>query len=84
MADTKFEVILVMLFLKLGNADVLFDERTLTKRTYTNNEALTTTEQIQIIDKKDFIIAVLNADSETFVMHVTIREQKKMPVHSKR
>ena len=29
-ADTKFEVILEMLFLKISNADMIFDEETLT------------------------------------------------------
>ena len=45
-ADTKFEVILGMLFLKISNADVSFDEGTLTWKTYTTNEALPTTEQV--------------------------------------
>ena len=83
-ADTKFEVILRMLFLKLSNADVSFDEKTLTWRTYITNEALSTTEQVQIFDKKDFIIAALNANTETFVVHVAIREQEEMPIHSKK
>ena len=74
MADTKFEVILGMLFLKISNADVSFGERTLTWKTYTTNKTLPTTKQIQIIDKKDFIIAVLDANSETFVVHMAIRE----------
>ena len=43
-ANTKFEVILGMPFLKISNADVLFGQGTLTWRTYTTNEALPTTE----------------------------------------
>ena len=39
-ADTKFEVILGMPFLKISNADVSFGEGTLTWRTYITNEAL--------------------------------------------
>ena len=84
MVNTKFEVILGMFFLKLSNADVSFDKGTLTWRTYTNNKALPTTKQVQIIDKKDFIIAVLDTNSEIFVVHVVIREREKMPVYSKR
>ena len=83
-ADTKFEVILGMPFLKISNADVSFGQRTLTWRTYTTNEALPTTEQVQIVDLKEFVIAALDIDSETFVVHVAIREQEKMPVLSKR
>ena len=44
MADTKFEVILEMPFLKISNADMLFGEKTLTWRTYTINKALPTIE----------------------------------------
>ena len=63
---------------------MLFGKETLTWRTYITIEALLTTKQVQIIDKKDFIIAVLDANSETFVVHVAIREQEEMPVHSKK
>ena len=45
-ADTKFEVILGMLFLKISYADVSFGERTFTWRTYTTNKTLPTTEQV--------------------------------------
>ena len=83
-ANTKFEVILGMPFLKISNADMSFGKGTLTWKTYTINKALPTTEQVQIIDKKDFIIAALDANSETFVVHVAIREREKMPVHSKK
>ena len=80
-SDTQFEVILEMPFLKISNADMLFGEGTLTWKTYTTNEALPTTKQVQIIDKKDFVIAALDANSETFVMHVAFWEQEGMPVH---
>ena len=83
-ADTQFKVILGMPFFKISNADMLFDEKILTWKTYTTNEALPTTKQVQIIDKKDFVIAALDADSEIFVVHVAFREQERMPVHSKR
>ena len=83
-ADTKFEVILGMPFLKISNADVSFGEGTLTWRTYTTNEALPTTERVQIVDPKEFVIAALDVDSETFVLHVAIREREEIPVHSKR
>ena len=45
-ADTKFEVILGMPFLKISNADVAFGERTLTWKSYTTNEALPTNKQV--------------------------------------
>ena len=75
-ANTKSEVILGISFLKISNADVSFGERTLTWKTYTINKALPTTKQVQIINKKDFVIVALDADSETFVVRVAIREQE--------
>ena len=63
---------------------MLFDEKTLTWRTYTTNKALFTIEQVQIINKKDFVIAALNANGETFIVYMAIQEQGEMPVHSKK
>ena len=82
--DTKFEVILGMFFLKISNADVSFGKKTLTWRIHTTNEALSTTKQVQIVDPKKFVIAALDVDSKTFVVHVAIREREEMPVHSKK
>ena len=73
-----------MPFLKISNADVSFGEGTLTWRTYTTNEALPTTERVQIVNLKEFVIAALDIDSKTFVVHVAIREQEEMPMHSER
>ena len=83
-AKTKFEVILRMLFFKISNADMLFNEKILTWRTYIINEAPSSTKQIQIVDPKEFVIATLDIDSETFVVYVAIWEQKEMPLHSKK
>ena len=83
-ADTKFEVILGMPFLKLCNIDVSFSKGTLTWKSYITNKVLLTTKQVQLINSQKFVIAVLDADSKTFVVHVAICEQEKMPMHSKR
>ena len=83
-AVTKFEVILEMPFLKISNADISFGKKTLMWKTYTTNKTLSTTKQVQIINKKDFVIAALDANSKMFVMHVAIREREKMPMHSKK
>ena len=45
-ADTKFEVVLEMPFLKISNANIAFGEGTLTWKSYTSNEALPATEQV--------------------------------------
>ena len=43
-ADTKFKVILGILFLKISNADVSFGEKTLIWKFYTTNRVLSNTE----------------------------------------
>ena len=48
---------------------------------YTTNKALSTTKQVQIVDPKEFIVAVLDINSEIFVVHMAIRQQEKMPMH---
>ena len=81
-ADTKFEMVLRMLFLKISNVDIAFGEETLMWKSYTTNEALSTTKRVQLVDLKEFVIAVLDADSETFIVHVVIREREKMAMDS--
>ena len=71
-ADTKFELILGMLFLKISNANKLFGKGTLTWRTYTINKALSKTERVQIVDQKEFVIMALDVNSKTFVIYVAI------------
>ena len=83
-ADTKFEIILGMPFLKISNADVAFGKGTLTWKSYTTNKALPTTEQVRLVDPKEFVIAALDADSETFVVHVAIREREEMAMNPDR
>ena len=80
MANTKFKMILGRLFMKISNANVVFNEGTLTWKSYTTNKALSTTEQVQIVNPKEFVIMALNADSETFVIHVPIWKWEEMVV----
>ena len=84
MADTKFEVILGMFFLKFSNTDVLFGEKTLMWKTYTINKILSTTEQVQIINKKNLAIAAMDTNSKTFVVYIAIQKQEDMPIYFKR
>ena len=64
------EVVLSILFLTFSNADIQFVEKELTWRSYTTAEALTTTKQVEFINKKEFAKATLDEKSETFVVHV--------------
>ena len=45
-ADTKFEVILRMPFLKISNVDMSFGKKTLMWKSYITNEALLFMEQV--------------------------------------
>ena len=78
MADTKFKVILEIPFLKLSNTDVSFSEEILTWKSYTTNKALPTTKRVQLVDPNKFVIAALDVDRETFIMHVTIQEHEEI------
>ena len=80
--DTKFEVVLGILFLKISNANVAFGKEILTWKFYTTNKALPTTKQVKLINLKEFVIAALDVDGETFVGHVAIREQEEMAMNS--
>ena len=52
-------------------------------RTYMAVEALSTTRRVEIIDKKKFAIAALNADNKTFVRYVVVlAELRTMSIHS--
>ena len=72
MTDTKFEIILETLFLKFSNVDVSFGEGSFIWRIYIINKTLFTIKQVQIIDKKNFIIVALDANSKTFVVYMVI------------
>ena len=39
---------------------------------------------MQLVNLKKFLIVELDADSKTFIMHVAIRKQKEMSVHSEK
>ena len=60
---------------------MLFVIKTLMWKSYITNKALFIIEQVHIIDLKEFILAALDADSKTFVVHVAIQEQEKMLVY---
>ena len=83
-ANTKFKAILEMLFLKFSNANILFGKKTLTQKSYTTSKILPTIKQIQIINKKDFVIAMLDINYKTFIMHIVIQKQEKILIHFER
>ncbi len=80
--DTSIEVDLGMLFLAFSNADIQFGTEKLTWRSYTAVKALPSTSWVELIDKKEFARAVVDRNSETFVVYVTTLEiPTAMPIH---
>ena len=81
------EVVLGMPFLAFSNADIQFDTKSLTWRSYSAAKALLTTRQMELIDKQDFAKVALDENSETFVVHVAAlgvsgaTEVAGMPIH---
>ena len=70
LANISVEVVLDMLFLTFSNANVQFIEKKLIWRFYTIAEVLLTTKQVKFINNKEFAKAVLDENSETFVVYV--------------
>ena len=58
-----------------------FGKKTLMWKFYTINKFLPISKQIQLINQKKFGIAVFDANSKTFVMHMAIRKQVEIPIH---
>ena len=73
LANTSMKIVLEISFVSLSNTNIEFAElEKLTWRTYTIAEALSTTSQVKLIDKREFAKAALNEYFETFVVHIAI------------
>ena len=83
LAETSMEVVRRMLFLTFSNANIQFAEKELTWRSYTAAEALPNTKRVKLINKNEFAKAVLDKESETFVVHVAALEAllARMAIH---
>ena len=69
-----------MPFLKISNADVAFGEETFTWKSYTINKVLPIIKQVQLVNPKKFVIAALDTDSKTIIVHIAIREREEMVI----
>ncbi len=82
LADTSMEMVLGMPFLSLSNADVKFAElEKLIWRLYMVIEALLITNQMELIDKREFAKAVMDKNSETFVVHISALDVAELSIH---
>lgn len=74
LANTSIKVFLRISFLILSDTNIWFVKKKLTWRNYITAKALPTTKKIEFIDKREFAIAAMNEDSETFVRYVVAVE----------
>ena len=58
-----------------------FSIKILIWKSYTTNKVLSTIEQVQIVDFKEFVIIILDADTKIFVVYMAIKEPKKIPIN---
>ena len=69
-ANISLEVVLEMPFFILSGADVNFAGRKLWWKTYTTKKILSTTKRVKLVGKKEFAVAALDPEHETYVVHV--------------
>ncbi len=82
LADISIEVVLEMPFLFFSNADVEFAELgKLIWRSYTTAKALPITSQVEFIDKKEFAKTVINKNSKTFVVYMSVLDATELLIH---
>ncbi len=81
LADISMKMVLGMPFLALNNANFQFDAEKLTWRSYTTAEALSTTSQVKLIDKREFAKAALDENLETFVVHILALNVTEPSIH---
>ena len=85
LATISLEVVLEMSFLIFSKANIWFAEQELVWRIYTAAEALPMIKKVEIIDKKEFVAAVLNANDEIFMVHIAaLAEPTNIPIHLSR
>ena len=70
MANVSSEVVFGMFFLTLSGVNIDFLGRELRWRTYTTKKARPTNKHVELVDKKEFATAVLDLESEIFVVYV--------------
>ena len=70
-----------MLFLTFGTANTWFVEWKIVWKTYSTAKALSITQKVEIINKKEFATATLNENNEIFVVHMAALSVVDLNVH---
>ena len=70
LANVKPKINLEMSFLTMNNADVDFQIRNLQWKSYITRDIFLTTKRVELIRKKEFVVATLDPEHEAFIVHV--------------
>lgn len=82
LVNTSIEVVLEMPIHSLNNVDVEFTEaRELIRKMYTVIKAIPTTQRVKLINKYNFVNAILDKNSEIFVIYVAILKASGIAIH---
>lgn len=79
LVNTSMGVVLSMILLFFSETNIDFDIKDLFWRSYIIAKALSTTNRVELIDKREFAKMVLDKNLETFVMHISALEA--MTIH---
>lgn len=75
-------MVLGILFLSQYNSEVKFTElRKFIWRSYTIAKVLPTPSWVELIDKREFVKAAIDENSETFIMHVLTLNVIELAIH---
>lgn len=70
-----------MFFFTLDNADIRFAKQELVQITYRIVKTLSTTQKVEITDKKEFVAVALNKNNETFMIYMTTLSIRDLNIH---
>lgn len=70
-----------MLFLTFSNANIRYAKKKLKQKRYTTVKPLPTTQIVELINKIEFVDAVLDDNAETFIIYITNLSTPAIQVH---
>lgn len=75
-ANIAMEVVLEIPFLTFNKLKMNFADRKLNWKTYISNETLPKTQQVEIINQKNFMAAALALEKKTFIIYIAYLRSK--------
>ncbi len=70
LADIKLDAVFGMLFLTMSNTNVDFQAQNLQWRSYTTGDVLLTIGRVELIKKKEFVVAALDPEYKAFLIYI--------------